>query len=91
MSSSAFLTACLLIFLSATKPSRTIIISIDRSEPKFESHAGGKFRKTERKMEILTFFVYFRLNQIQNCSVQIKKMKDMTFSFQLKKITSAEH
>ena len=48
MSSSTFLTACLLIFVSATKPSRTIIISIDRSEPKFESHAEGKFRKTER-------------------------------------------
>ena len=36
-------------------------------------------------MEILTFFVNFRLNQIQNCSVQIKKMKDGTFSFHLKK------
>ena len=30
-------------------------------------------------------FVNFRLNQIQNCSVQIKKMKDGIFSFQLKK------
>ena len=37
-------------------------------------------------MEILTFFVNFWLNQIQNCSVQIKKMKDGIFSFQLKKI-----
>ena len=41
-------------------------------------------------MEILTFFC-FRLNQIQNCSAQIKKMKHGIFSFQLKKnITSAE-
>ena len=35
-------------------------------------------------MEILTVFVNFLLNQIQNCSIQIKKMKD-GFSFQLKK------
>ena len=31
------------------------------------------------------FFVNFQLNQIQNCSVQIKKMKDRRFSFQMKK------
>ena len=36
-------------------------------------------------MEISTVFVNFWLNQIQNCSVQIKKMKDGIFSFQLKK------
>ena len=36
-------------------------------------------------MEISTVFVNFWLNQIQNCSVQIKKMKDGMFSFQLKK------
>ena len=36
-------------------------------------------------MEILTVFVNFLLNQIQNCSIQIKKMKDGIFSFQLKK------
>ena len=42
-------------------------------------------------MKISTVFVKFRLNQIQSCSVQIKKMKDEIFSFQLKKkITSAE-
>ena len=34
---------------------------------------------------ISMFFVSFSLNQIQNCSVQIKKMKDRIFSFQLKK------
>ena len=31
------------------------------------------------------FFVNFRLNWIQNCSRQIKKMKDWTFSFQFTK------
>ena len=36
-------------------------------------------------MEILMVFVNFWLNQIQNCSVQIKKMKDGIFTFQLKK------
>ena len=30
-------------------------------------------------------FVNFHLHQIQNCFGQIKKMKDETFSFQLKK------
>ena len=65
----------LLIFVSA-KLSRTIL-SIDRSEPRFERH--------KKMMEISMVFVNFRLNQIQNCSVQIKKMKDRIFSFQLKK------
>ena len=37
-------------------------------------------------MEISTFFVNFRLTQIQNCSVKIKKMKAGIFSFQLKKL-----
>ena len=36
-------------------------------------------------MEISTFFVNFWLNQIQNCSVEIKKLKDGIFCFQLKK------
>ena len=38
----------------------------------------------------MTFFVNFWLNQIQNYSGQIKKMKEEIFSFQLKKITSGE-
>ena len=33
----------------------------------------------------MTFFVNFWLNQIQNYSGQIKKMKEEIFSFQLKK------
>ena len=41
-------------------------------------------------MEILTFFINFRLNKIQNSSAQIKKIKDVIFSFQLKSIFSAE-
>ena len=36
-------------------------------------------------MKISAFFVNFQLNQIQNCSVQTKKMKNGIFSFQLKK------
>ena len=36
-------------------------------------------------MNILMVFVNFHLHQIQNCFGQIKKMKDETFSFQLKK------
>ena len=36
-------------------------------------------------MKISMFFVNFWLNQILNCSVQIKKMKDGILSFQMKK------
>ena len=36
-------------------------------------------------MNILKFFINFQLNQIKNCSVQFKKMKDEVFSFQLEK------
>ena len=36
-------------------------------------------------MEILTFFVNFWLNQIENYSIRINKMKDGILSFQLKK------
>ena len=66
------------IFVSA-EPNQTTL-SIDRPQPKFKNHAEGKIRKT---LTFCCFFVNFRLNQIQNCSVQIKKMK--------KKTTSAEH
>ena len=82
VSSSTFLTAFwLLIFVSA-EPSRAIL-SIDRSEPRFESHTGGKIMKT---LKILTVFVNFRLSQIQNYSVQIKKMKDKLFRKLKKKL-----
>ena len=56
----------------SVEPSPTILPT-DRSEPIFESHTEGKIRKT---MEILTFFANFWLNQIQNCSIRITKMKD---------------
>ena len=71
------------LFVSA-EPSRTILM-IDRSEPRFESHTGCKITKTLKNDGNLMVFVNFHLNQIQNCSVQIKKMKDKIFSFQLKK------
>ena len=71
------------IFVAAG-PSQTIL-SIDRSEPRFESHTGGKIRKTLKNNETFdVFFVIFKLNQVRNCSVQIKKMKDRISSFQMK-------
>ena len=77
------------IFLSA-EPSRTIL-SIDRSEPRFERHAEGKITKTLKNDKNFGGFVNFLLNQIQNYLVQIKKMKGGIFSLQLKKkITSAK-
>ena len=45
VSSITFLTASWLAIFVSVEPSRTIL-SIDRSEPKFESHTGGKIRKT---------------------------------------------
>ena len=41
--------------------------------------------QSSKAANILTIFVNFRLNQIQNCSEQIKKMREETFSFQFKK------
>ena len=84
VSSSTFMTASwMLIFVSA-EPSWTIL-SIDRSEPRFESHTGGKVRKKNRKtIKMLAFLVNFRLDQIQNSSAQIKKMKARIFSSQMK-------
>ena len=88
VSSSTFLTAFWLLFFKSVKPSQTIF-SIDRSEPRFESHTGGKIRKTLKNDGNFEVFINFRLNQIQNCSVQIKAMKDGIFSFQLEKKTSS--
>ena len=45
MSSITLLTASWLAIFVSVEPSRTIL-SIDRSELKFESHTGGKIRKT---------------------------------------------
>ena len=84
VSSRTFLTESWLPIFVSAEPSRTIL-SIDRSEPRFESRTGGKIRKNLETKGIATFFVNFWLNQIQNCSVQILKMKDRIFSFQLKK------
>ena len=62
----------------STESSQTILL-IDRSEPRFESHTGAKIRKTLKNDGDSW------LNQIQNCSFQIKKMKDKIFIFQMKK------
>ena len=45
VSSSTFLTASWLPIFVPAEPSQTIL-SIDRSKPRFESHAGGKITKT---------------------------------------------
>ena len=43
--SSSILTASWQSIFASAKPSRTILV-IDRSKPRFESHTGGKIRKT---------------------------------------------
>ena len=45
MSSSTFLAASWLPIFVSAEPSQTILL-IDRSEPGFESHTGGKIWKT---------------------------------------------
>ena len=49
LSSSTFLTTSWLPIFVSAEPSRTIL-SIDRSEPRFESHTGSKTRKTFKKL-----------------------------------------
>ena len=62
-------------FFVSAEPSRNILW-IDRSEPRFENYTRDKIRKTLKNDENYDVFVSFQLNQVQNCSVQIKKMKD---------------
>ena len=50
VSFSTFVTASLLPIFVSAEPSRTIL-SIDRSELRFESHTGGKISKTFKKDE----------------------------------------
>ena len=83
VSSSTFLTAFWLPLFVSAKPSQTIL-SIDRSEPRFESHMGGKITKTLKNDGNFNGFCYFHLNHIQHFSFLTKKMKDELFSFQLK-------
>ena len=47
VSSSTFLTIPWLSIFVSAEPSQTVL-SIDRSEPRFESHSGGKIRKKTR-------------------------------------------
>ena len=87
VSSSTFLTASWLPIFVSAEPSWTIL-SIDRSERmSFECHTGGAIRKNFKNNGNFDIFCWlnFQLNQIQNCFVQIKKMKDRICSFQLKK------
>ena len=50
VSSSTFLTEFWLPLFVSAEPSQTIL-SIDRSEPRFESHTGGKITKTLKNDE----------------------------------------
>ena len=81
---STFLTAFGLPLFVSAELSGTILWT-DRSEPRFESHTGGKITNTLKTMRNSKVFVNFHLNQIQNYSVQIEKMKGEIFSFQFKK------
>ena len=66
MSSTTLLTASWLAVFVSAESSQTLL-SIDRSEPRFESRTGGKIRvtlKNNQKTDV--FFVNFWLNQ--NCS-----------------------
>ena len=58
------------------------LIDLNQDSKVIQGVKKGKLKKTT---EISTFFVNFRLINIQNCSFQIKKMKDGIFSFQMKK------
>ena len=79
-----FTASWLAIFVSA-EPSRAVL-SIDRSEPRFESLAGGKIRIIKKNNKNFDIFCKFLINQIQNIFGQIKEMKDGIF----KRITTAE-
>ena len=61
------------------------MLSTDGSGRRLESHTGDKIRKTLISDENFDVFFNFRQNQIQNCFVQVKKMKGGIFSLQMKK------
>ena len=67
----------------SAKSSQTVLL-IDRSETRFDGRTGAKIRITSKDNKNIDVFVNFWLTQIQNCSGQIKKMKALIFSFQLK-------
>ena len=82
--SRTFLTACWLSIFMSTK-SRESVLWIDRSEQRFQSSVGAFRKKLKTSM-----YVHFGLlckfsDQIQNCSIQIKKVKNWKFSFQKNK------
>ena len=47
-------------------------------------------KKLPKTMQISAFSYNFQINQIENSTIQIQKLKDWTLSFQLKNITSSE-
>ena len=88
MSSSFFLTPPLLPAFVPVEPCRTIL-SIDRSEPRIESHTGSKIRKTWKKtMKISTLFVNFRLIMIRFKIVPSRSRKSGYSAFKKEGIIS---
>ena len=55
LSSSTFMKASWLLIFVSVEPSQ-IILSTDRSEPRFESHTEGKLKKTLKNNENFTVF-----------------------------------
>ena len=88
MSSSTFLTASWLSIFVSAKPGRTIL-SIDRSEPRFENYTGGKTRKTLQndgnfdvsRFEIMTHNSYFTiLVEVFTNHILAKNISQITLS-----------
>ena len=69
------------------------ILSIDRSEPRFESHAGGKIRITLKNNKNFDgFWLNFGKIRFKIAPNRSRKRKTgyLAFNFK-KKVTSAEH
>ena len=81
-STSTFLTASWMSIFFQLSLVKLHYLLIDLNEPRFESHTKGKMRETlKNDGNLRAFFVNFWLNQIKDCSIQIKKMKEEIFSF----------
>ena len=55
-----------------------------------KNNENNKRNSVDTQQFVLLFIYKLLLDQIQNCSIQIKKMRDEIITFQLKNITSAE-
>ena len=90
MGSSTFLTASWVSIFVSAKPSRTILL-IDRSEPRFKSHTGGKIKKNLKNGG--NFNVFCKFSAKSDLKLfhpdQGNKRTDIQFSI-LKRISSAK-